>query len=218
LAVIIGIALACFGIRQALASLAMVPSGPTVETLRLLKDVSKEDLERLVDNENRALALLDSPRDWSNLGLALSLQGEAAADKSQRSERLLQADQALRQSLSLAPANPYVWLRLALVRQANGGEPKDVLAPWRMSIVTGPSEDRLWKARIRMGVDYWPNLTEFDRQTVFADVRRAWTKDWTDVMSIATNPFTINVIRAALLTDFAEYTNFEKELAARQRP
>jgi hypothetical protein len=215
--VFLGLGLSGFALRQMIAALATIPSNSAVTAAQLLNPVPETDLDGWIENETRALSVLETGSDWSNLSLALAMKGGAMTDPDRRKVLFVRADGALQRSLRLSPANPYAWERLALLRQAFGAEPRDVINAWRMSILTGPNEDRLWIQRVRTAIDNWATLTDADQQAAFADIQHAWNRDPMSVVDIAVNPFTINVIRAALVADFINISNYERALRDRHR-
>jgi hypothetical protein len=210
-----GLWLMIFALRQLIAALLVVPGGPTLARLQHLEPAPAGALARLIDTQSRSLAVLDSAGGWSNLGLALALQSETSPAP-ERAALLGRAEAALRTSVSLAPANPYVWTRLAIVRQTAGADDGELLGYLRLSWLTGPSEERLRVPRIRLVLGHWGALTEKDRQFLFRDIRDAWAWQREDVLPVADTPFAVNVVRAALVPDPASLTAFDKALAARR--
>jgi len=92
-----------------------------------------------------------------------------------------------------------------------------VLDDWRMAYMTGPNEDRLRSGRIKLAVDLWPQLNAGDRANVFTDIRSEWHDDRDRVLAGATDTFSTNLVRAALVTDLPELLSFEK-LRSEKKP
>jgi hypothetical protein len=145
------------------------------------------------------------------LGLALAIEADGAAP-ARRAALLGDAAVALEDSLSRAPANPYVWTRLALVRQSLGADDAELLRYLRLSWQTGPNEERLRLSRIRLALQHWTMLQGQDRPSLFTDIRYAWRDNPDDLISVARSDFIRNVIRAALLPDLPALTAFEAAL------
>jgi hypothetical protein len=210
-----GLFLLVCGSLYAIAALLMAPSQATLEALRSLTVIPPQAVERLIDDQGRALEVLQSGAGLSNLGLALATKAESSAG-GERAELLSRSEKTLRASLSLAPANPYAWLRLALVEQAEGKDAQEIVTAWRFSRETGPNENLLWIPRISLAVAYWPSLSNDDRWSVLSDVRHAWHLDSEQVLDLARDNFTANVVRAALVIDLPEFFQFEKALRERR--
>ena len=168
----------------------------------------------LIELHRLALTVLERASTWSTLGLALALQADASPPE-QRPALLGRADAALRTSLSLAPANPYVWTRLAIVRQSEGAEDVELVRYLRLSWRTGPNEERLLVPRIGLALKHWGTITELDRSRVFRDIRVAWDSRRDEILPLADTAFGANVIRAALLPDRVSLASFEAALSAR---
>jgi hypothetical protein len=200
-----GLVLAAFGLRQAVASFLLMPAAATLQSLQEMKPVEPAALDGLIADQTASLAVAPNAAGWSNLSLALALRQQDAA-----------AESALLTSLSLAPANPYGWLRLAVLRDAANAPETDVLAAWRLSQWTGPNEVRLRQLRIRLAVAHWSGLAEADRRSLFMDIRHEWDHDQSSVFALATTPIATNIIRAALVIDMDAFTTFEHQMAARE--
>jgi hypothetical protein len=210
-----GIWLAVFGLRQVVAALLIVPSNATLERIQNLEPVTPVALVGLADRQSNSLAVMDSAAGWSNLGLALALQAESAS-AADRADLLTRTVEALRTSLTLAPANPYVWTRLAVVRHSTGARDAEIMRYVRLSWMTGPNEERLRLPRIGLTLGHWSAVTEADRQSLLEDIRHAWDLRHEDILPLATSPFATNVVRAALIPDLANLRTFEKALSAKR--
>lgn len=206
----IGLFLLFFGLRQAISALIVLPSNPTLKAIDEQRAVSADALTRLIGAEQSALAIQETAEGWGNLGLALSLQYRPnSTDRA----TLRQARQAVVRSLSLAPADPYNWMRLAVVELILGTDYKQVATDWRMAFLTGPNETQLRGARAALAITLWTQLSDADRDSLFTDIRGAWHENKDAVVAMAADPFTANVIRAALVVDLSKLIAFEKMLA-----
>lgn len=211
---ILGCFLIIFGVRQAVPALLLLPVSATIDTMREQKDATPEALDSLISAEKASLALRESAVGYSDMGLAMTLRAGTAGNSQ---ELLEQARDALIRSLSLSPANPYAWIRLATVQQSLGADSALVAKEWRMAVMTGQNEERLRLPRINIALGIWPELTPADRANVFTDIRSLWRQDKAPLLQEAITPFSANVIRAALVVDLQELVAFEKALKAKNQ-
>ena len=123
------------------------------------------------------------------------------------------AREALATSLSFAPANPYVWIRLTLLSEQDGDPPEKSLSYWRYSVVTGPQEDRIRFIRTTLGLPLWSYMDVKDRESLFEDIRNDFVPQSSEFVTLARDPFARAVIRSALITDLPKLKRFEMELA-----
>ncbi len=214
LAAVVGVSLLFFGLRETISAAILWPSNATLKQIDELQTVAPDALSRLISREETSLAIRDSAEGQGNLGLALALLAERNANDKAMLEK---AQHALVRSLSSAPADPYVWTRLAIVRQHLGFDPRQIADDWRMAEMTGPNEDRLRIPRLGLAVSLWSELTESDRAVLFTDIRAAWNEDRDSVAKIASDAFTANVIRAALAVDVPQLLAFETRLKELKR-
>jgi len=202
---VLGLFIMLFGLRQTVAALILVPENRTIVALQGLESPDPAALDRLVAAEQTSLHLHETAEGWSNLGLALAVSagpGDTA--------RLAEAKRAVIQSLIDAPANPYVWTRLAVLDQMTGADRTEIRDSWRMSYLTGPNEERLHIPRITIAIGIWPELTGADRANVFTELHATWVIDKSAVVDLARDSFTTNLIRASLVNDLPSMFAFDK--------
>ena len=122
-----------------LASVSVLPSAPTLNRLQSLQPVETAALRRLVRNQRRALVWQAGGRTWTDLGLAQLLLAERLADTDPRaSSASPRRKQALTEGLSVAPANPFAWSRLAYAEAMLAGWSERAVSALRMAFITGP--------------------------------------------------------------------------------
>jgi hypothetical protein len=204
------------GFRQAVASISLLPTTDVLDQIELLEPVGPDSLRALITDQRFSLSVLDDPATASGLGLALSLQ--ATAGRSVDADGVDEAKHLLMHSVALAPANPYVWTRLALLSSS----PEETLRYWRLSKATGPNEIRLRLIRVKLALPIWQIMTKRDHEDVFDDVFYAWPSLTNDddlkfVNMAAEDPLARAIIRSALLRDLARLADFEKRLAMKLR-
>ena len=103
----------------------------------------------LLRSRQNAVALHESGRLWAELATArLLVLDQRRAIRAERD--LPQVRDELRQSLALAPANPYAWSQLAVVEEALGASVTLVSRLLRQSFLTGPFQRDL--AELRRGL------------------------------------------------------------------
>ncbi len=126
------------------------------------------------------------------------------------------AKQALIEGLSLAPANPFAWSRLAYADAIVSGWSAPATAALRMAFITGPYEPRLIWPRLRLNFSAWPNIPPEDQDLVLQQVRQAWAAGPDALATVAVQLDKVDVVRAALGGSQADLSDFERRLAARK--
>ncbi|MGB1548249.1 MAG: hypothetical protein ACPHIA_06945, partial [Alphaproteobacteria bacterium] len=154
--------------------LLLKPGNGTLYRIQERKTVTPEGIGRLIDSRQRALEWWNSEHVWADLGLA-HLVHSAWVDKPQARSELAAAHEALKQSLNLAPANPYVWTRLAYVNYLLQGVSGEMVNALRMALITGPNEQFIAHVRLELGLLAWGSLTGGDRKLIERQAVRAWT-------------------------------------------
>lgn len=133
----------------AMASIARLPADPVLRQLREGRTVESNALKHLIETRQKALSWRNRPEDRAILGLAYMIQAErASADAIDVA--LDRAEAELRQALWVAPADPHVWTRLALVRLRQGRPHAAAEALW-LSYATGLHVPELQAARAALG-------------------------------------------------------------------
>jgi hypothetical protein len=201
-----GIFLISAGLIEFIPSIILKRDQGTILGIQLLEPIPRGDITQLIADEELSVTIRNNPTDWSNLGLARII----ALDSNNDAGGLVKAREALVESLKLAPANPYVWARLTLIDELQMAPQATILRDWRMSILTGSNEERLRPLQIRLAIDLWPYLTSADRMTVYSQIRATWSYAPATILDIAIAPFQANIIRAGLVTNLEDLSQFEK--------
>jgi len=157
---------------RTIAAFQLLPGNLALDGVRSGKAVSGEDLQAVISSRDDAFAWLPSPRIQGDLALAhLALAGREGYGGSETGGRHLSDGlHALEAGLSLSPANPYAWARLAFVRIKNGGSATDVKRALFLSFLTGPYERRLAVSRIQYAILLWDRFDADERSLVLDQI------------------------------------------------
>jgi hypothetical protein len=209
--------LIALAVPRLLAALTVLPSAPTLNRLQSLEPVQERHLEQLVRNQRRALIWQAGGRTWTDLGLAQLLLAERLADADPQSQqRFAAARQALIEGLSVAPANPFGWSRLAYAEAVLSGWSERAISALRMAFITGPYEPRLLWPRLRLALAAWPYVEAPDQEMVLHQVRQAWAADPEALTALVAELDQAELARTALAGSPGDARAFETLLAARR--
>lgn len=209
--------LLALAVPRVLAEVTLSASAGTLQRIQNLRPVETAELERLIRNQRRALVWQPSGRTWTDLGLAQLLIAERLPRDDPRSrEQFEAAKRALIEGLSLAPANPFAWARLAYAEAILSGWTRPATAALRMAFITGPHEPRLIWPRLRLSFSAWPNVAPDDQDLVLQQVRQAWAAGPDALTTVAVQLDKVDVVRAALGASPVDLAEFERRLAARK--
>lgn len=201
-----------------LASLTLLPSAPTLNRLQAMEPVETADMQRLVRNQRRALLWQAGGRTWTDLGLAQLLLAERLGDADPRSQqRFAAARQALIEGLSVGPANPFAWSRLAYAEAILSGWSERAISALRMAFMTGPYEPRLLWPRLRLALAAWPYIQPSDQEMVLHQLRQAWAADPEALTDLVSQQGRVELVRTALAGSAADLRAFETLLANQGR-
>ena len=163
------------GVPRLLAALASLPGDAPLARVLDRNPVSPEQLARVVESRGRSLAWVDEGRRYTEQALARLMLAEekpvldAGAD-------LGPVRDALIEGLARAPASPYAWARLAYVEDLQRGATARAVAFARMSVLTGPYEDRLLLRRLDIALRGWDSVSPADAALFLDQIRRAWRR------------------------------------------
>lgn len=197
---VVGVALVVGALPRTLAAFVSAGGEQVIRRIQKQEAVTVEDLQSVIDAQQRGLFWVSDALMESQLGLAHLL----LAEKRDRADpaaaiHLQHARQALRASLGRAPANPYPWTLLAYAEFLDAGTwSPEALAALRLSLLTGPYEPRLLWSRLRLGLLAWDNLPESDQRLLLQQVRYAWAQDPKDLARLAIELKRVNLVRTAL--------------------
>lgn len=166
-----GVLVLGLAVPRTIAALQLLPGDPVLESVRSAKAVSGEELQALIASREDALGWLPSRRIQADLALAhLELAKRQGYGGETGGRHLGESLRALRAGLSLSPADPYAWARLAFVRIKNGGSAAAVKKALFLSFLTGPYEKRLAISRIQYAVWLWDQLDADERSLVLNQI------------------------------------------------
>ena len=204
-------------VPRLLAAVTVLPSAPTLNRLQSLETVKTRDLERLVRNQSRALVWRAGGRTWTDLGLAQLMLAERLGQGDPRGrEMFIGARQALTEGLSVAPANPFAWSRLAYAEAVLAGWSEPATSALRMAFITGPNEPRLLWPRLRLALSAWPHVAAADQEMILYQLRQAWSADPEALAALVGEQDQADVARAALAGNPGDLRAFETLIASRQ--
>lgn len=126
--------------------------------------ISKDMLRAAITGDKNALRWQDEPRIWTDLGALQLEQAEAAGFATPEGRAL--AAQSLgshRRGISLEPAQPFAWLRMAKAELAINGMTPALNPLLQMSVRSGPREPQLVLDRLELAITVWPMLDKTTR-------------------------------------------------------
>lgn len=171
--------------------------------------------ESFASHSRAAAYFFGDDRIYANLGLMeLQLFAKKASEGERDAELLSKATNDLVKSIILAPANPYAWARLALVREFGGAPKESVVKALFTSVMEGPNEPELLDVRIRLAIDNWRDLTSDQRGQINNMIEYAMTH-WPYqriLYALGHNSKALGIVRAALADDPKLLSTYDKEL------
>lgn len=166
-----GVLVLGLAVPRTIAAFQLLPGDPVLESVRSGKAVSREQLQALMESRKDAREWLPSGRIQGDLALArLELARREGYGGETGEGYLRDGLQALEAGLSLSPADPHAWARLAFVRIKNGSAAADVRRALFLSILTGPYEKRLAISRIQYAILLWDRLAADERSLVLDQI------------------------------------------------
>jgi hypothetical protein len=213
LTLIVGGVLLALGVPLAGDAITKISGNPVLKRIQNHESVSREQLEDLIRSREDALYWRESAETWSELGLAqLLLALEAEIDNQKKRDLIIASISSLKKSLARAPADAFVWTRLAYAQLLLSGPSPEVATTLRMALQTAPYEPRLFAVRLELAFLAWPYLGPDDRDLVLQQVRWAWRHRRGELVGLARSLDRIDVVRAALSREPEELLRFEKLL------
>ncbi len=165
------------GVPRFLAELMLVPGTPIYERTNLGEQITDEELDVLQESREQAVAFVDHPKAYHQLGVVFLLRAQRAESASERIEHANQAIEALNTSLQLAPVNTFAWARLATAYMQVGPEQNEkAVEAWRKSVALARFEPFLFLTRNHIGISLYSDLTEEDREKLKEQINL--TYDW----------------------------------------
>ena len=213
LTLIVGGVLLALGVPFAGEAITKISANPIVKRIQNHEPVSRKQLEDLIRSREDALYWRESAATWSELGLAqLLLTLEAEFDDRKKRDLIIASISSLKKSLARAPADAFVWTRLAYAQLLLSGPSPEVATTLRMALQTAPYEPQLFLIRLELAFLGWPYLGPDDRDLVWQQVRWAWRHQPGKLVRLARSLDRIDVVRAALSQAPEDLLRFEKLL------
>lgn len=157
------------------ASLAYLPVDTALGRYFETRVIPGAQLDGLAGRAEAAIARHDHHRYWDGLSQLLYLKGlERDTPVWLREPALYQSLEAALTAVRRAPAQPSVWLRIALLRAALGQPADAVVPPLKMSMLTGRVEPTLLLPRLELAYRFLPWLDAEARDLLRDQTRLAW--------------------------------------------
>ena len=173
LVLIVSLAVFSNALRQVRAALNHIPVDFAVDKINAKKKLDAPQLAHLIDIAKISIDLDNNnphyQEDLSNL-LFYKAQTQGLS-----TDTLNKTEQAIKQALSLSPANSYLWYRLAAVQLLSRQVPEKVANSLRISIMTGSSEASFLIARLNLVLAVFNSFSENDMDLLRLQVLNAWT-------------------------------------------
>ena len=205
----LGFALLVLAVPRTVAHSKMAPGKAVLSDLSRGKTVGPERLHRSIASHKEALSWLDMAGGWIDIGtFRLALARRPDLTEAARRALLQQSKSAISAGLSLSPARPFAWTRLAQTHQMldSGAPAIDPLL--RMSMTLGAREPDLLTQRVRIGYAARAALSEATRNRLAADVRLWALHDSAGLAEWGRRNFALPWIRRALEDDASLHGRF----------
>lgn len=155
------------GVPNFLAAIWMATSAPTYKDIGSGKPVATTEIEAAIESRKRAIALTNSARAMTDLGVAY-----VTLDPSP--ENIEKAVVSLRSGIELSPMNAFAWQRLAGLAVYLPGNEAEALTAWRTARQLAEYDTFLLHDRIRVGTLLYRVMEPADREALLQDTERAY--------------------------------------------
>ncbi len=201
--IVVGLAgalLVSMALPRTVGGFALLRGNHVYDALQAGREAAVDDLERLVESRENALASRNDAALWSELALAtLALARALGEDEAARHDALLQASiEAGRQSLRLNPANGYSWVRLAQARVFGTGTDEATVRALEMALRTAPYDRQIVFPKIELCLLLWSRLDEEMRALARAQMHYALNRDEVRLVKLAKRYLAAPIVRQAL--------------------
>jgi hypothetical protein len=174
IALLAGGVLLVMAVPRFMSALVQLPGNYVPQRLERGETVGDAALSKLASTRRGSLEWISGGQQWLELGLAQLRQAERSPEN--RGILLPRAVAALRQGLTLKPANSPGWLWLAEAELLRGGASPAVARAIGMSVRTAPLDRRYYMRRLEISLLSWSYLDIHARQAVAGQVRFASRK------------------------------------------
>lgn len=213
----VGVVVVYLGVPRLITAFIGLPTQQVLWPIRAGEPVAQEDLEALAASERRVLAWTKTGEAWRNLAHAQLLL--AAPDRRIEGldqEAISRALESFTASLSIAPANPGAWTRLAFTEVLEKGLSPSVASHLIMSIRLARYEPDLSFSRLRLCLAAWTHFAPQDRELILEQIRLAWRQSPDRVVELATELQRTDVIRTALAQNPPDLHDFDARVSKSQ--
>lgn len=153
-------------------------AAPALSKLQKGVPPSDRELEVAAISIRRANDWTPSARRLADLALVeLNQALRLKRQTSERTDLLTAAEWHLEASLRINPADGFVWLRLAAIRQARAASERAVVLAFMQSLDMAPNQRPLWVPRAEMIFGYWRSLNPEELDAVCRQLRTIWRAD-----------------------------------------
>jgi hypothetical protein len=156
----IGVSLLVATWPRLVAFTTALPGDPVILDIRNQREVTHEEVGKLIETHTEALSWYRRGRTLSDLALAHMVRANMPEASSRRMGELLLAERYVMQSLNSAPMNPYAWVRLSALWSQLHLPPKHVVSALMTSIRFSRVSKTLWRPRVQLLLAYWEHLNE----------------------------------------------------------
>jgi hypothetical protein len=197
-----GVLLLTMAVPRLFAAIELLDARSIAERIQL-------DDPKLTNQQIESTALaLQHALDWQDdadlaaLLASTRLAQAARIDAPERAtERLVQAAEAAKRALRLAPAHATAWTLLALALQTRDPRDPHFPAALQRAIAVAPYDPRYLTQRIEMACRYWHLIDEPTRRLAAAQIRILAGRDARSLAVVAKRSFGLQAVRDALADD-----------------
>lgn len=160
------------------ASFHYLPVDTAIGKYFASREIPTAQLEGLVARAQQSIERHDHYRYWEGLSLLHYLRAlDEDTPPWERRPEMKRCLRALEETVRRAPAMPRAWLRMARVKAWLRAPDAHVLAPLRMSILTGRVEPSLLVPRLELGYRYLEGLDTETAALLRDQTALAWRVD-----------------------------------------
>jgi len=203
-------ALMSLGIPRLITAFVAMPASPVLWNLQKQRNVDHDNLINLISAQEKGLNWVENSRRWTDLGFAQIMLAEKQVETTEQQSLYAQARHSLRKGLSLGPANPFAWVRLAYIDIRQGKVTHETAEYLRKSIQTGPHEPRLVLTRLKFVFLLWSYFKKEERTMLLNQMRFAWFIDADETVTASLKAGQIGALRAALLKSPEDFARLEQ--------
>jgi hypothetical protein len=212
-ALLMGCCLLGLAVPRTVAAWEAIAAQPAIQKLEIGARPSTESVDAGVAALNRSLQWVSSGRRLTDLALLeLELARWMVPEEPMRATWLQRSETHLVEGLEANPADGWAWLRLAVVRDLQRGNPRSVAAPLIRSVDVAPNTRPLWLPRAEYLLAYWPAFESDELTVMRSQLRTIWHADEASrqpLLEMAARSKQLTILGWSLAQDLAAYREFE---------